>query len=234
MSDIIVNLERRPAGEIRVAPSLLAADFAHFGSGVAAAIEAGADWLHFDIMDGHFVPNLSFSADLVRAVRPAQSGVPFDVHLMVERPEDYIGAFADAGANLITIHPESTVHLQRNLAMIRAHGCRAGVALNPATTPEVLRYVLPDIDLVLVMTVNPGFGGQKFLPVAGKKVAELDRIRQETESGYLISVDGGVDAGVAAQLSQDGADVLVAGSSVFHHPMGVTEGVSALRNSVRQ
>ena len=234
MSGERVSMERLNDGQIRVAPSLLAADFARFGEEAAIAVKGGADWLHFDIMDGHYVPNLSFSADLVHALRPAFPDIPFDVHLMVMEPDKRLEAFAQAGADLITIHVEAAVHLQRTLAAIRALGCRAGVALNPATSPETLRYVWDDIDLVLVMTVNPGFGGQKFLPAAGKKVADLARLRDERKAKFLISVDGGVDDQTIPQLARDGADVFVAGSFVFHHKDdGPAGGIAALRRAVQ-
>jgi ribulose-phosphate 3-epimerase len=222
-------MERLPERQVRVAPSLLAADFANFGEGAASCVHGGADWLHFDIMDGNFVPNLSFGAELVRAMRPLFPHTPFDVHLMVQRPFDYVETFAAAGADLITVHAEATPHLQRNLAAIRACGRRAGVALNPATSPEVLSYVVDDIDLVLVMTVNPGFGGQKFLPSAGDKVGDLARMRDREGASFLISVDGGVDDRTAPGLVRDGADVLVAGSFVFHDSGGPAGGIAALR-----
>ncbi|HVK04600.1 MAG TPA: ribulose-phosphate 3-epimerase [Armatimonadaceae bacterium] len=218
-----------PAGEVRLSPSLLSADFGRFAEGAAACVHGGADWLHFDVMDGHFVPNITFGPDLVRALRPLFPGTPFDVHLMVEKPYDFIELFAAAGADLITVHAEATPHLQRTLAAIRALGRKAGVALNPATPPDVLSYVLDDLDLVLVMTVNPGFGGQKFLPAVADKVADLARLRDGEGASFLISVDGGVDESTTTGLVHGGADVLVAGSFVFHAPGGPPGGIAALR-----
>lgn len=228
------DMERLPEGQTRIVPSLLASDFGRFAEAAASCVHGGADWLHFDIMDGQFVPNISFGADLVRALRPQFPGTPFDVHLMVDRPYNWIEMFAAAGADIITVHAEATPHLQRTLAAIRAIDRRAGVALNPATPPAMLSYVLDDVDLVLVMTVNPGFGGQKFLPAAGDKVADIARIRQSEGASFLISVDGGVDATTTPGLVRDGADVLIAGSFVFHHEQGVAGGIAALRASASQ
>ena len=219
--------------KVRIAPSLLSADWGAFAEGAAACARAGADWLHLDVMDGHFVPNLTFGVDLISALHKRQIGLPLDVHLMVERPEDLIPKFAEAGADHLTIHVEATPHLQRALAQVRAANRRAGVAVNPATPLDFLPYVLSDIDLVLVMTVNPGFGGQTFLPAAAAKVKELHALRQRSDAPFLISVDGGVDDTTAPGLVQDGADVLVAGSFVFKHAAGPAEGISALRASAR-
>jgi ribulose-phosphate 3-epimerase len=223
--------QRLSGGGVRIAPSLLSADFSRFAEGARVCVEAGADWLHFDVMDGRFVPNLTFGVGLVKALRPEFPDIPFDVHLMVEEPERYIETFAEAGADLITVHVEASVHLQRTLSAIRDLGCRAGVALNPATPPTQLAYVLDDLDLVLVMTVNPGFGGQKFIAAAGDKVGDIARLREQEGVNFLISVDGGVDDRTAPGLLRERADVLVSGSYLFGHPESMAKGIATLRGN---
>ena len=198
---------------IKVAPSLLAADYLRVGDEIRRMAEAGADYLHFDVMDGSFVPNISFGPEMCR--RAATCGLPVDAHLMVVNPERHIEAFAEAGARIITVHAEATVHLHRALQQIRAAGCLAGVALNPATSHEALRYVLGDFDLALVMTVNPGFGGQKLIDACIDKVAAVRRMLDEAGLEVIVEVDGGVNLQTAPRLTAAGADMLVAGSALY-------------------
>ena len=193
-----------------VAPSILSADFLRLGEAIQMVEESEAEWVHCDIMDGHFVPNISYGIPIVKAVRPATKKV-VDCHLMIEHPELYVEAFASAGADMITVHQEACTHLDRQVAQIHDLGCKTGVALNPATPVETLVDILHAVDMVLIMSVNPGFGGQKFIPRALDKVRRLRALAPD----LLIQVDGGVNAETGAQLVAAGADVLVAGSYVF-------------------
>lgn len=193
-----------------VAPSILSADFLRLGEAIQMVEESEAEWVHCDIMDGHFVPNISYGIPIVKAVRPATKKV-VDCHLMIKHPELYVEAFAAAGADMITVHQEACVHLDRQVAQIHDLGCKAGVALNPATPVETLVDILHAVDMVLIMSVNPGFGGQKFIPRALDKVRRLRALAPD----LLIQVDGGVNAETGAQLVAAGANVLVAGSYVF-------------------
>ena len=202
---------------IEIAPSILASDFAKLGDDVRAVEQGGADVIHVDVMDGHFVPNISIGVPVVASLHKA-TRLPLDVHLMIERPEEYIERFAKAGASRILIHQEATVHLDRALTMIRENGAQAGVAVNPATPVATLTDVLDQVDTVLVMSVNPGFGGQKFIPGAIEKIRQLNQWRARYNGGFRIEVDGGVDAENTAQLAQAGANTFVAGTSIFHTP----------------
>lgn len=197
-----------------LAPSLLSADFSRLGEEMNLLDESLCDYIHLDIMDGHYVPNISFGPGLIKALRPRTKKV-FDVHLMITEPERYFQDFAQAGADLITIHTDATIHLHRSLQEIKDLGLKAGVALNPGQSLEEIKYVLEDVDLVLIMSVNPGFGGQSFIPSALEKIRDLKTLRDQKGLNFLIEVDGGIKLDNAKELLEAGADVLVSGSGVF-------------------
>lgn len=222
---------RSPTAPPLVAASLLAANFGRLAEEAAAIAKAGADWLHLDVMDGHFVPNLSFGPAVLRALRPG-SHLPFDVHLMIAPADPYLAAFAQAGADHITVHVEAGQHLHRSLQEIQALGCKAGVALNPATGAETLAHVLDLIDIVLVMTVNPGFGGQRFLRSQLPKIAELRRMIDATGRNIRLAVDGGITPETAPDTRAAGADVLVAGTALFGAP-DYARALAALKATAR-
>ena len=202
---------------VEIAPSILAADFAALGDGIRAVERGGATLLHVDVMDGHFVPNISIGVPVVASLRKA-TRLPLDVHLMIENPETYIPLFAEAGADMISVHQEATPHLDRALAMIREHSCKAGAVINPATPVSMLSEVLGIVDHVLIMSVNPGFGGQKFIPSALEKIRQLKLTRERYNLTFRIEVDGGVGPDNISDLVRSGADILVAGTSIFHSP----------------
>jgi ribulose-phosphate 3-epimerase len=214
---------------VEIAPSILAANFACLGEGIAAVERGGAGMLHVDVMDGHFVPNISIGVPVVASLRKA-TRLTLDVHLMIESPETYIPAFAEAGADMISVHEEATPHLDRALSLIREHGCKAGAVINPATPVAALSEVFGIVDHVLVMSVNPGFGGQKFIRGALGKIRELKRIRESYNHTFRIEVDGGVGPDNVAELVQAGADILVAGTSIFHTP-DIAEAVRSLKKT---
>ena len=214
---------------IRIAPSILAADFAKLGDEVRAAAQAGADYIHVDVMDGHFVPNITLGPGAVKALRGCTE-IPFDVHLMIAPADPYIAAFADAGADIITVHPEAGPHLHRTVQLIKSLGKKAGVSLNPATPVEAVTHLLGEIDLVLAMTVNPGFGGQKYIASVTDKIAALRAMIDETGRDIDLEVDGGVNIETAREAIAAGADVLVAGTAVFQGgPQAYAQNIARLR-----
>jgi ribulose-phosphate 3-epimerase len=201
---------------IELAPSILSADFARLADDVQAAIEGGGTLLHIDVMDGHFVPNITIGPPVVKSLRKV-TDVPLDCHLMIENPDLYIPAFADAGADWISVHQEACVHLHRTLQHIRANGCKPGVVINPATPVQTLGEVLEMVDYVLVMSVNPGFGGQKFIPGAVDKIHKLATMRTAKDASFRIEVDGGIALDTVGEVVRAGAEILVAGNAVFGH-----------------
>lgn len=200
--------------EIKIAPSVLSCDFSRMGEEIERLIEAGADYIHFDIMDGHFVPNITFGPPVIATLRRYCS-VPMDVHLMIDNPEEYVDTFADAGADIITIHIEATKHPHRLISHIKDIGCKAGIVLNPGTPEDRIEFLVEDVDMVLVMTVNPGFGGQKFIPSMLKKIRNIRAMLGDDKE---LEVDGGIDITTAPEVIKAGANVLVAGSYIFSHP----------------
>ncbi|GLY10532.1 ribulose-phosphate 3-epimerase [Pseudobacillus badius] len=200
---------------VKIAPSILSANFAKLGEEIKEVEAGGADWIHVDVMDGHFVPNITIGPLIVEAVRPVTT-LPLDVHLMIENPDLYIEAFAKAGADYITVHAEACPHLHRTIQLIRSFGVKPGIVLNPATPASVLEYIIEDIDLVLLMTVNPGFGGQSFIHSVVPKIQEVKQMITEKGLDVLIEIDGGVNTETAKLCTDAGADVLVAGSAVYN------------------
>lgn len=215
---------------IKLAPSILSADFARLGQQIGEVAEAGADYVHVDVMDGHFVPNITIGAPVVASIRRATT-LPLDVHLMIEHPERYISQFAQAGADIITVHVEASAHLHATIQLIRELGAKAGVSLNPPTPLAVAEEFLPHVDLVLIMSVNPGFGGQSFMPEALPKIADMRKLLNSRDLHAFLEVDGGINADNAPDIVEAGADILVAGNSIFGAQEGIGQAIRRLREA---
>ena len=216
---------------VKIAPSILSADFTRLGEQIREAEEGGADWIHVDVMDGRFVPNITIGPLIAAAARKS-TRLPIDVHLMIVEPERYVGAFADAGADYITVHVEASPHLHRTVQQIRERGVKAGVTLNPATPAESLAEILPYVDLVLVMSVNPGFGGQSYIPTSTAKIAKIRRMLDDLgRTDVELQVDGGVAPDTIAEVAGAGASVVVAGSAVYNTKRSVAENIRILREA---
>lgn len=215
---------------IKIAPSILSADFSKLGQEIKEVEQGGADYIHVDVMDGHFVPNITIGPLIVESIRPI-TDLPLDVHLMIENPDEYIPAFAKAGASIITVHQEACPHLHRTIQLIKDEGVKPGVVINPATPVSVIEEILPLVDMVLVMTVNPGFGGQSFIHEALAKIERLNKLREENNYTYEIEIDGGVNVETAKLCTDRGADVLVAGSAIFNET-DRKQAMTAIRQSI--
>ena len=218
---------------IKLAPSILSADFGRLGEQISQVVQGGADYIHVDIMDGHFVPNITFGPLLVEAIRPYTT-LPLDVHLMIEDPDKFIPEFAHAGGDILTVHVEACKHLHRTIQLIKGLGCKAGVALNPGTPLDAMNEVISDVDLVLLMTVNPGFPAQKFIPSVLSKVQVLRSALDEKELSVDLEVDGGINSNTAQSVITAGARVLVSGSAVFNNQFSVSESMKSLLQSIRE
>jgi len=216
---------------IKLAPSILSADFSRLGEQIAEVTKAGADYIHVDVMDGHFVPNITIGAPVVASLR-SRTNLPLDVHLMIEQPEAHISQFAEAGADIITVHVEAATHLHRLVESIKGLGVRVGVSLNPATPLSSLDEVLPLLDLVLVMTVNPGFGGQVFIDSMMNKIARLRKILDDKQAKAELEVDGGITTGIAPKVAEAGAEVLVAGAAIFSSKLGAAKALQEMRKAL--
>jgi ribulose-phosphate 3-epimerase len=228
----IMGMIRVNTRMVKIAPSILDSDLARLSETLGSLEAAGADYVHLDVMDGHFVPNISIGIPVVRSVRQA-TALPLDVHLMIDQPERYVRDFVEAGADILTVHVEATIHPHRVLQTIRETGCKAGIALNPGTSIASIRDLLPVSDLVLLMSVNPGFGGQSFIRSTIRRIFDLRRLLEEEGLNAEIEIDGGVDAAIAAEVVAAGATILVAGSAVFKHPDGVEVAISRIREAIR-
>lgn len=224
-----MQTNRKP---IKLSPSILTADFARLGESIQAAATGGADYIHLDVMDGRFVPNITFGIPIVRAVRDV-TDLPLDVHLMIEEPDRYLADFAEAGANILTVHAEATVHLHRTVQRITEMGCRAGVAINPATSVEAIREILPFVDMILVMSVNPGFGSQRFIETSTAKLRRVRQLQEDLNPLCDLEVDGGVDTRNIDDVIRSGANVIVTGSAVFNDHASPAENLGKLRKAAQ-